>query len=51
MSEKRTELSKLGEFGLIDHIQQHFSLQNETSLKGIGDDAAIISAGEESSVV
>ncbi len=51
MSEKRTELFKLGEFGLIDHIQQQFSLQNETSLKGIGDDAAVISAGEESIVV
>jgi thiamine-monophosphate kinase len=51
MSEKRTELSRLGEFGLIDHIQQQFSIQNETSLKGIGDDAAIISAGEESIVV
>lgn len=51
MSEQRTELSRLGEFGLIDHIQQQFSIKNETSLKGIGDDAAIISAGEESLVV
>ena len=51
MSEKRTELSRLGEFGLIDRIQQQFSLQNETSLKGIGDDAAVISSGEESIVV
>ena len=51
MSEKRTELSRLGEFGLIDRIQKQFSLQNETSLKGIGDDAAIIGSGEESIVV
>lgn len=51
MSEKRTELSSLGEFGLIDRIQQHVQLHNATSLKGIGDDAAILSAGEESMVV
>jgi len=51
MTEKRTELSDLGEFGLIDRIQQQVTLHNATSLKGIGDDAAIISAGEESIVV
>jgi len=47
MSEQRTELSSLGEFGLIDHIQQQFTTHNTTTLKGIGDDAAIIDAGEE----
>jgi thiamine-monophosphate kinase len=51
MSEKRTELSTIGEFGLIEHIQHQFSIYNATSLKGIGDDAAIISAGEDSLVV
>jgi thiamine-monophosphate kinase len=51
MSEKRTELSTIGEFGLIEHIQHQFSIHNATSLKGIGDDAAIISAGEDSLVV
>ena len=51
MSEKRTELSSIGEFGLIDHIQQQVSIYNATTLKGIGDDAAIIRAGEESLVV
>lgn len=51
MSEKRTELSSIGEFGLIDHIRQQVTIHNATSLKGIGDDAAIISAGEESLVV
>jgi thiamine-monophosphate kinase len=38
----RTELSSLGEFGLIKHIAKHVKLQNESSVKGIGDDAAII---------
>jgi thiamine-monophosphate kinase len=51
MNEKRTELASLGEFGLIDHIQKQFSIQNATSLKGIGDDAAIVSAGEEALVI
>jgi thiamine-monophosphate kinase len=37
----RTELSTLGEFGLIDHLTKDFELKNNT-LKGIGDDAAII---------
>ena len=51
MSDKRTELSTIGEFGLIDHIQKQFTIQNATSLTGIGDDAAVISAGEQSLVV
>lgn len=51
MSENRTELSQLGEFGLIDRIKQQFPVTNATTLKGIGDDAAILSAGDESLVV
>lgn len=51
MSENRTELSQLGEFGLIDRIKQQFPVSNATTLKGIGDDAAILSAGDESMVV
>jgi thiamine-monophosphate kinase len=51
MSEKRTELSKLGEFGLIDHINSKFSISNANTIKGIGDDAAIIEAGDESLLV
>lgn len=47
MTEKRTELSSLGEFGLIDRISSSFSLKNRSSLKGIGDDAAVIDAGDE----
>ncbi len=47
MAEKRTEISELGEFGLIDHIKKNFSLHHPSSLKGIGDDAAVIDAGEQ----
>jgi len=39
---ERTELSSLGEFGLIRHITQFIQLKNKSSVKGVGDDAAII---------
>ncbi len=42
----RTEISTLGEFGLIDRITSEFSPQNITTLKGVGDDAAVINIGE-----
>ena len=42
MSEKETEIAQLGEFGLINHITQNITLVNESSLKGIGDDCAVL---------
>lgn len=39
---KRTEISSLGEFGLIRHLTERIQLKNPGSLKGIGDDAAVI---------
>ncbi len=41
-NQDRTTLDKLGEFGLIEHLTQHFSLQHKSSEKGIGDDAAVL---------
>lgn len=38
----RVSLETLGEFGLINHLTEHFSLQHKSSVKGIGDDAAVI---------
>jgi thiamine-monophosphate kinase len=38
----RTELSSLGEFGLIKHLTQFIEIKNESTTKGIGDDAAVI---------
>jgi len=43
----RSELSSLGEFGLIDRIVAGTRLKNPTSLRGIGDDAAVIASGDE----
>ena len=42
MSEERTEISSLGEFGLIDHLTRNIELQNASSIVGVGDDAAVI---------
>lgn len=39
---KETEISSLGEFGLIDHLTKDIKLTNIQSLKGIGDDAAVM---------
>jgi thiamine-monophosphate kinase len=38
----RTEISSLGEFGLIDHLTKNFEIQNASTLLSIGDDAAVI---------
>ena len=38
----KTELSQLGEFGLIKHLTSTIELKNPSSLKGVGDDAAVI---------
>jgi thiamine-monophosphate kinase len=51
MSEKRTEISELGEFGLIDHLNKNIEIKNPATLKGIGDDAAVIAAGDHVKVV
>ena len=37
-----TPLENLGEFGLIHHLTDSVQLQNESSVKGIGDDAAVL---------
>ena len=38
----RTELSELGEFGLIDHLTKSVTLKNASTIRGVGDDAAVI---------
>jgi len=48
---KVTPLSELGEFGLIDRLTTNFKLKNQSSLKGVGDDAAVIQSGENCTVV
>jgi thiamine-monophosphate kinase len=47
----RTELGTLGEFGLIKHITQFISLKNDSSVKGVGDDAAVIDNKNKQTVI
>ncbi len=49
--ESRTELSSMGEFGLIERISKSVELKNPESVKGIGDDAAILENKNKMTVV
>lgn len=42
----RTEIASLGEFGLIDHLTRNIQTEHPSSIKGIGDDAAVIENGD-----
>ena len=44
MSETRTELKDLGEFGLIDHLTNGINHCQASTVLGVGDDAAAIDA-------
>lgn len=48
---KRTEIATLGEFGLIDHLTQRIQLKNATSIKGVGDDAAVLDYKDKQTLV
>ena len=50
-NQERTPLEKLGEFGLIDHLTQNFSIVQKSTVKGIGDDAAVLDASDKKIVV
>ncbi|UKJ07817.1 thiamine-phosphate kinase [Solitalea lacus] len=47
----RTELSQMGEFGLIDHLTKNVKIYNDSTIKGIGDDAAVVSHGKKKTLV
>ena len=40
---KRTELAELGEFGLIKLLTENIKIQNKSTIKGVGDDTAVLS--------
>ncbi|TVR86884.1 MAG: thiamine-phosphate kinase [Saprospirales bacterium] len=48
---KRTDVNKLGEFGLIDHLTSSHQPMHPSTLKGIGDDAAVLDYGGKQIVV
>jgi len=50
-NQTRTPLSSLGEFKLIDHLTKNFKISQKSTLKGIGDDAAVLSFNDKKVVV
>ena len=48
---KHTPLGTLGEFGLIDRLTKGIEPKHKSSIKGVGDDAAVIDAGSEAIVL
>ncbi len=50
-NEQETEISTLGEFGLIDRLTKDIKLVNESSVKGVGDDCAVLRYGEKETLV
>ncbi len=44
---KQTQIAELGEFGLIDRLTKHIQIKQKSTLKGVGDDAAVMNYGEK----
>ncbi len=49
--ENRTELEELGEFGIIDRLTEGFEVHHKSTIKGVGDDAAVIDCGDRYQVI
>ena len=41
-NQERTPLSSLGEFALIEHLTKNFKINHSSTIKGVGDDAAVL---------
>ena len=50
-TEEKITLESLGEFGLIKHLTKSIKLKNKSSLKGVGDDAAVLDFGKKKALV
>lgn len=50
-NQQRTDLGQIGEFGLIDHLAKNFEIKQSSTIKGIGDDAAVLDFKGERVVV
>ncbi|WP_242133828.1 thiamine-phosphate kinase [Aestuariivivens marinum] len=50
-NQERTSLSELGEFGLIDHLTKQFEVKQKSTIKSIGDDAAVLNFENKNVVV
>jgi thiamine-monophosphate kinase len=50
-NQTRTSLSELGEFGLIEHLTKDTAMHHKETLKGVGDDCAVIEGSEKQTIV
>ena len=50
-NEERTNIEKLGEFGLINHLTKNIKLTQKSSTRGVGDDAAVLDFGGKKTLV
>lgn len=50
-NEEKTNIENLGEFGLIDHLTKNIKLTQKSTLKGVGDDAAVIDFGGKKALI
>ena len=50
-SQNLTPIAKLGEFGLIKHLTQHFQIIQDSTKISVGDDAAVIDPGNKKVVI
>ena len=50
-NQQKTSLAELGEFGLINHITKYFKVNQATTIKAVGDDAAVLEASEQQTLV
>jgi thiamine-monophosphate kinase len=41
-NQEHTKISELGEFGLIEHLTKNFQIKHKSTIKGVGDDAAVL---------
>ena len=48
---KRTEIAELGEFGLIDTLTRNATTANKRTIRGVGDDAAVVAAGRDDAML
>lgn len=50
-NKEKTNLNEMGEFGLIKHLTQTIQLTNESSVRGIGDDAAVLDFKDKKTLI
>jgi len=50
-NQEKTGLDQLGEFELIKHLTKDFTLQHKSTLKGIGDDAAVLDFKDKKAII